>query len=152
MADTATTPAPLNELVVKWRAKYPGAYDKIDDATLTKKILAKYPVYAPLAAPKVQRPAPPEELKPSGFSERVGERIEQNVYLPVNLLEGHTATYQSGLTAPAAKAEAKKEREEASAGVRHMFGMDKTDHTSTLGKVTAPLTAIPRAAYAQAKQ
>lgn len=45
-----STPA-LNPLVEKVRAKYPGAYDDMDDATLTKKLLAKYPQYSDLAAP-----------------------------------------------------------------------------------------------------
>jgi len=42
---------PLNPLVQKIRAKYPGEYDDMDDATLTKKVLAKYPEYSDLAAP-----------------------------------------------------------------------------------------------------
>lgn len=41
----------LNPLVDKIRAKYPGAYDSVDDAALTKAILAKYPQYEALAAP-----------------------------------------------------------------------------------------------------
>jgi len=48
---------PLNPLVTKIRAAYPGAYDDMDDATLTKKILAKYPQYSDLAVPKPQMPA-----------------------------------------------------------------------------------------------
>lgn len=34
------------EFAQKIRAKYPGAYDSIDDNTLTQKVIAKYPVYA----------------------------------------------------------------------------------------------------------
>lgn len=41
----------LNPLVDKIRAKYPGAYDDMDDASLTKAILAKHPEYEDLAAP-----------------------------------------------------------------------------------------------------
>src|SRR6185312_12984609 len=52
------TPQPLNDLVARVRAKYPGAYDDMDDATLTKKILAKYPEYSDLAAPKLSVGAP----------------------------------------------------------------------------------------------
>jgi hypothetical protein len=52
------TPQPLNDLVARVRAKYPGAYDDMDDATLTKKILAKYPQYSDLAAPKLTVGAP----------------------------------------------------------------------------------------------
>ena len=39
-------------LAAKIRAKYPGAYDGIDDATLEKQVLAKYPQYAKLAEPE----------------------------------------------------------------------------------------------------
>lgn len=45
-----STPA-LNPLVSKIRAAYPGAYDDLDDAALTKSVLAKYPQYSDLAAP-----------------------------------------------------------------------------------------------------
>lgn len=44
------TPA-LNPLVTKIRSAHPGAYDDMDDATLTKAVLAKYPQYSDLAAP-----------------------------------------------------------------------------------------------------
>jgi hypothetical protein len=47
---------PLNELVTKIRSAHPGAYDDMDDATLTKRVLAKYPQYSDLAAPKVTAP------------------------------------------------------------------------------------------------
>lgn len=33
------------EFAAKVRAKYPGSYDSLDDATLTQKVLAKYPQY-----------------------------------------------------------------------------------------------------------
>ena len=156
MADTDTSASttkvpPLNELVVKWRKRYPVAYDHIDDATLTRKILAKYPVYAPLT---VNRPAPPDELKPSTGMERVGERIKQNVYFPVNALEGHTATYQSGLTTPKAKAEAAEEVKQSAAGYRHMAGLDAKPilGSDTLGKVAGVMTMGPRMIYEQGKQ
>jgi hypothetical protein len=51
-----STPA-LNPLVEKIRGKYPGAYDDMDDAALTKAILAKYPQYSDLAAPPVAKPS-----------------------------------------------------------------------------------------------
>jgi hypothetical protein len=54
-----STPA-LNPLVDKIRALHPGAYDDMDDAMLTKKVLAKYPQYSDLAAPAV--PAPPNPM------------------------------------------------------------------------------------------
>lgn len=40
----------MSELTRRWRAKYPGDYDDMDDATLEKAILAKYPEYKDLAA------------------------------------------------------------------------------------------------------
>lgn len=46
----------LNPLVEKIRTKYPGAYDDMDDATLTKKVLTKYPQYSDLAAPAMPDP------------------------------------------------------------------------------------------------
>lgn len=49
MSTAATTP--LNPLVQKIRTAHPGAYDDLDDATLTKRVLAKYPQYEDLAAP-----------------------------------------------------------------------------------------------------
>jgi hypothetical protein len=51
-----STPA-LNPLVEKIRGKYPGAYDDMDDAALTKAVLAKYPQYSDLAAPPVAKPS-----------------------------------------------------------------------------------------------
>lgn len=58
----STSTPPLNDLVEKIRAKYPGEYDDMDDATLTKKVLAKYPEYSDLAAPKIQPPSLPGAL------------------------------------------------------------------------------------------
>jgi hypothetical protein len=51
--------AGLNQLVDKIRALHPGAYDDMDDATLTKKVLAKYPQYSDLAAPAMPKPPNP---------------------------------------------------------------------------------------------
>lgn len=50
----------LNPLVDKIRSTHPGTYDDMDDATLTKRVLAKYPQYSDLAAPGVPPPAQPE--------------------------------------------------------------------------------------------
>jgi len=50
-----STPA-LNPLVQKIRAKYPGAYDDMDDAALTKAVLRKYPQYADLTAAPMSQP------------------------------------------------------------------------------------------------
>lgn len=46
----------LNQLVEKIRALHPGAYDDMDDATLTKAVLEKYPQYSDLAAPPAAGP------------------------------------------------------------------------------------------------
>lgn len=46
---------PQSKLAAAIRAKYPGAYDNVDDATLEKAVLAKYPQYQSLAQPE---PAP----------------------------------------------------------------------------------------------
>lgn len=48
----------MPQLAQRIRAKYPGAYDDIDDATLEKQVLAKHPEYADLAQPEPQKPAP----------------------------------------------------------------------------------------------
>lgn len=54
----------LNPLVEKIRAMHPGAYDDMDDATLTKAVLSKYPQYSDLAAPPASAApgAPPKTL------------------------------------------------------------------------------------------
>jgi len=140
---------PLNLLTEKIRAAHPHVYDDMDDATLTKKVLAKYPQYSDLAAPKISRPAPPERIAPSSFSERIGERIEQNVYAIPNAIEGHTASYQEGLTTPKAKAEAEQEVHQQAEGTRHLL----TGGATTLpGKIAAYATVAPRMVYEQAKQ
>src|ERR1035438_3555684 len=134
----------LNQLVDTIRAKYPGAYDDMDDASLTKSVLAKYPQYSDLAAPglgSVKPPAPPSELAPEGFMGKVGNRIEQNVYAIPNALSGITAQYQEGLTTPKAKAEASAEQQQQIAGTRQMItGGAK----STLGKAGMAATLGPR--------
>lgn len=59
-----STPA-LNPLVTKIRTAYPGAYDDMDDAALTKSVLAKYPQYSDLAAPPVPNPREQLQMQPS---------------------------------------------------------------------------------------
>lgn len=49
-----STPA-LNPLVTKIRGAHPGAYDDMDDAALTKAVLAKYPQYSDMAAPPMSQ-------------------------------------------------------------------------------------------------
>jgi len=147
----------LNPLVDKIRNAHPGVYDDMDDATLTKKVLAKYPQYSDLAVPdpkSAPKPAVPKELAPPSFSERVGERIRQTASMIPNAIEGHTASYQSGLTTPKAKAEAQKELDEATAGRRHMTGADAEPilGSKTLGKAVGAVTIGPRIVIDQAKQ
>lgn len=49
----------LNPLVDKVRGAHPGAYDDMDDAALTKAVLAKYPQYEDLARPATPMPGSP---------------------------------------------------------------------------------------------
>lgn len=42
----------MGQLAAKVRAKFPGAYDDLDDAALEKQVLAKHPEYADLATPE----------------------------------------------------------------------------------------------------
>lgn len=69
-----STPA-LNPLVTKIRAAHPGAYDDMDDATLTKAVLAKYPQYSDLAAPAIQKPNVSMQTVPENFAEKVGANL-----------------------------------------------------------------------------
>lgn len=76
MSATPTTP-PLNQLVVKIRAAHPGAYDDMDDATLTKRVLSKYPQYSDLAAPAVQRPNPGMTEQPMSGPEKFAAHMSE---------------------------------------------------------------------------
>lgn len=92
--------SPLNPLVAKIRAAHPGAYDDMDDATLTKRVLAKYPQYSDLAGAGVPKPPNPieQEIKSKplqyngdsskpypmpgsfeGHPENIGEYVPQTV-------------------------------------------------------------------------
>lgn len=46
----------MGQLAEKVRAKFPGLYDDLDDATLEKNVLAKHPEYADLAKPESAKP------------------------------------------------------------------------------------------------
>src|SRR6185312_2342422 len=51
MPQQETFDGSMNALTAKIRTAHPGAYDDLNDADLTKKVLAKYPQYSDLAAP-----------------------------------------------------------------------------------------------------
>lgn len=73
----STATPPLNDLVTKIRGAHPGAYDDMDDAALTKAVLAKYPQYSDLAAPKLTQPVHPEEslLAPSAIASQPDQKL-----------------------------------------------------------------------------
>src|SRR5581483_3594525 len=66
---------PLNPLVEKVRSAHPGAYDDLDDAELTKRVLAKYPQYSDLAAPKIAAPKVDMETSALGKMVPAGRAI-----------------------------------------------------------------------------
>ena len=72
-----STPA-LNPLVEKIRGKYPGAYDDMDDAALTKAVLAKYPQYSDLAAPAVAKPSSQMQTEPMSFMQQRAAQFGEN--------------------------------------------------------------------------
>jgi hypothetical protein len=79
----SAAPAPLNDLVTKIRGAHPGAYDDMDDATLTKSVLAKYPQYSDLAAPKIKPPANPiDKAEPdvAGLAYNIAAPVVKNAY------------------------------------------------------------------------
>ena len=61
----------MGQLAQRIRAKYPGAYDDMDDAALEKAVLAKHPEYADLAQPE-QPKAQAQPEQPQGDLGRFG--------------------------------------------------------------------------------
>lgn len=61
----------MSELSKRIRAKFPGVYDDLDDATLEKAVLAKHPEYADLAQPEPQA-AKPEGVFDKGILHGIG--------------------------------------------------------------------------------
>lgn len=53
----------MSSLTDKIRAKFPGAYDDLDDATLERQILAKYPEYRDLATPEDPSAGPRQGIR-----------------------------------------------------------------------------------------
>jgi len=135
----------LNKLVDSVRSKYPGQYDDMDDATLTKKVLAKYPQYSDLAAPGIKsagKAATPEELKPDrerDFSYRVGNRIQENL------------DYVSHISNIAAGVE-KASPEEAASSRALVAPIGEKYVGKTASKVLGGIAAPFRMAAGQAKQ
>lgn len=72
-----STPA-LNPLVEKIRAMHPGTYDDMDDAVLTKAVLAKYPQYSDLAAPSVAKPTVQMQTQPMSFAQQRAAQFGEN--------------------------------------------------------------------------
>lgn len=68
----------MSDLATKIRAKYPGAYDDMDDASLEKAVLAKHPEYADLAQqkPEAAKPAEPKgDLGRFGGYKMLGDAV-----------------------------------------------------------------------------
>ncbi len=72
-----STPA-LNPLVEKIRAMHPGAYDDMDDAALTKAVLAKYPQYSDLAAPAMAKPTVNMQTEPMSMVQQRAAQFGEN--------------------------------------------------------------------------
>jgi hypothetical protein len=72
-----STPA-LNPLVEKIRAMHPGTYDDMDDAALTKAVLAKYPQYSDLAAPAIAKPSMRMQTEPMSFVQQRAAQFGEN--------------------------------------------------------------------------
>lgn len=156
--------APLNPLVEKVRSAHPGAYDDMDDAALTKAVLAKYPQYVDMAAPPISSvPKPnisvlPHDLlgsvDPNSFTSRVGERIQQNVNMiphaidSVTMGKGIEAKLKAGQPLDDYEQQLHDEYSGSKAAVQKMAGQD---HPTTLGKVLGAATIAPRMAIEQVK-
>lgn len=70
-----------SELATKWRAKYPGQYDDLDDATLESKVLAKFPDYKDLATPKAEDKAVEKPVTKPSLMERGTEFVNKHPVL-----------------------------------------------------------------------
>lgn len=79
------------KLAAAIRAKHPGAYDNIDDATLEKAVLAKYPQYQSLAEPEKPADTGPKVTTqqlaaqgPSAMNATKGEAFKDTLQLAKN--------------------------------------------------------------------
>jgi|SRR5215831_20879530 len=87
---------PLNPLVEKIRAKYPGAYDDMDDAALTKAVLKKYPQYADLTAAPMSKP--PDMIQKQEFDNPASPNFRGGNTIP-GAYEGMNASGDEGQAA-----------------------------------------------------
>ena len=62
------------------RKKYPGAYDKVDDVTLAKKVVEKYPVYADKVTFEAAGAEQPEK---KGMLRKIAESVIDSPALPI---------------------------------------------------------------------
>lgn len=76
-------PGPLAKLI---RSKYPGQYDDMDDASLEKAILAKYPDYADLAEPEIEPitgvsfdPVKPKVIEPEVIEPEIAASVSSEI-------------------------------------------------------------------------
>jgi len=94
----------LNPLAAKIRAAHPGDYDDMDDAALTKAVLAKYPQYEDLAAPHVTAKVPnagmSQSLLGQLYSGPTGSGPDENVPSPrAQMAQGTTPAPEAGAVA-----------------------------------------------------
>lgn len=66
------------EFAATIRKKYPGSYDNVDDVTLAKKVVEKYPVYADKVTFEAAEP-----VKEKGFMRKTAEAIVDSPALPI---------------------------------------------------------------------
>jgi hypothetical protein len=96
----------MSDLAKRLRAKYPGAYDDMDDASLEKAVLAKHPEYADLAQPE-PKAAPAESQGDLGHYagyKRIGDAVVSGLktayHHPIEMLGGLGAAGAVAATAP----------------------------------------------------
>lgn len=89
-------PGPLAALI---RAKHPGAYDDMDDASLEKAVLAKYPEYHDLAEPKGDTYAGPDTYD-AGFYKSLKEQGKALAKTGLDTLPGVGAIVGGALSTP----------------------------------------------------
>ncbi|MBA3766691.1 MAG: hypothetical protein H0W99_06835 [Acidobacteria bacterium] len=91
LADELRRPAPLNiwkdgdppelqlntaEFAARIRELYPSVYDDLDDETLTRKVVARYPSYSSMVAP-ITDPSPVVESTPDPYDQMFSEMRQE---------------------------------------------------------------------------